>query len=277
MRSPAPEDERRRVRALADADLLAAMRDGDSWAWGEFGTRFEPVLLMYARRLGVPSEVRRERVLDLLADEGMRLAAGRGAVPAQLVAYLARALRHRYLNEKRSAARRAAAYAAAMTASGSAGSRDAHVPEPPPGQSVAGRDMVSEGVVEYACSEATLRDARGPLGNAPRGSSTVDALVAYIRSHLSDDDQRILGWEERQMPHRQIADWLGLSYEAATKRIWRLKRRLQALTLEYYARVSTPEERRELERLFRRTAMRPPGALVTTPNAPRHEPKETEP
>jgi hypothetical protein len=55
------------------------MRTGDTWAWGEFGTRFEPLLVAYARRIGVPHDVRRELVLDLLADEGLRLAEGRGS------------------------------------------------------------------------------------------------------------------------------------------------------------------------------------------------------
>jgi DNA-directed RNA polymerase specialized sigma24 family protein len=276
MQSLSPEDEHRRVRALTDAGLVAAMRDGDTWAWGEFGTRFEPVLLAYARRLGVPSEVRRERVLDLLADEGMRFAAGRGAVPAQLAAYLARALRHRYLNEKRSAARRAAAYDAAAT-SGSGALQDESDLVLFRRQTVPGRAVVNERVVEYACSEGTLRDARGTLGTPPRGSRTVEALVGHIRRHLSDDEQRILGWEERRVPHRQIAEWLGLSYDAATKRIWRLKRRLQALAVEYHARASTHEERRELERLFRRTGVSPVGTSVVTRIMPPHDVKETEP
>jgi len=61
------------------------------------------------------------------------------------------------------------------------------------------------------------------------------------------------------MPHRQIAEWLGVSYDAATKRIWRLKRRLQSLAAEHYARISGAHERRELERLFRRSGIGLPG------------------
>ena len=90
-RARTAEEERRRVRALTDASVIQAMRDGDAWAWGEFGVRFEPVLLEYARRIGIPADIRRERVLDLLADEGMRLAERRVVVPSQLRAYLAKA------------------------------------------------------------------------------------------------------------------------------------------------------------------------------------------
>ena len=251
VRSRTPDEERRRVRALTDAGVIAAMRQGDSWAWGEFGVRFEPLLLAYARRIGIPADVRRERVLDLLADEGMRLAEGRSVVPAQLPTYLAKALRHRYLNERRSTARRAAAYKAAAF--------DSH-----PGEALDGSDAkhrspngaqrsgsVQEPLITYVCSEGALRDALGPEGNPQTANHAVEAVVAYIRRHLTDEEQQILGWDERRIPHRQIADWLGVSYDAATKRIWRLKQRLQGFVADYCARVSTTEERRELERQFR--------------------------
>ena len=126
-------------------------------------------------------------------------------------------------------------------------------------------------------AKATLRDARGPFSTPPGGSRAVQALVAYIRRHLSGEQQRLLGWEERRVPHRQIAEWLGLRYEATTKRIWRLKRRLQALTVAYHAVASTDEERRELERLFRRAGVSLAGAAAVTRIAPRDDLKETEP
>ena len=72
-----------------------------------------------------------------------------------------------------------------------------------------------------------------------------------MRLQLTDEEQQVLGWDERRVPHRQIAEWLGVSYDAATKRIWRLKRRLQALVADYCAHAPAPE-RTELERLFRR-------------------------
>jgi hypothetical protein len=259
-RSRTLDEERRRVRALTDAGVIAAMRDGDLWAWGEFGVRFEPLLLAYARRIGIPADARRERVLDLLADEGMRLAEGRGVVPSQLPSYLAKALRHRYLNEKRSSARRAAAYTAA--------SFESHSGEAP-GESGAtrrngpsGGEALRERLVESACSEGALRDSLGPADSSQRASPAVETLTAYIRLHLTDEEQQILAWEERRMPHRQVAEWLDVSYDAATKRIWRLKRRMQALIAEYCAHPSTPEERREFERLFRRTGDNGVGPVV---------------
>jgi len=82
----------------------------------------------------------------------------------------------------------------------------------------------------------------------------VAGLAAFIRVHLTEEEQQILAWEERRVPHRQIAEWLGVSYDAATKRIWRLKRRSQTLAA-HYAQVMPPEDRREMERLFRRAAV----------------------
>jgi DNA-directed RNA polymerase specialized sigma24 family protein len=249
------------------------MRGGDTWAWGEFGTRFEPVLLAYARRFGIPAETRRELVLDLLADEGMKFAEGRGAVPAQLPAYLARALRNRYLNEKRSATRRAAAYVAAANASDPGASPR----EATPGSRVRGRAddaALHESVVEYACSEATLRAAREPDTDARDANPVMEQFVTHIRRHLTDEEQQILGWEERRVPHRQIAEWLDMSYDATTKRIWRLKRRLQALTAEYHTEIPAGDDRRELERLLRRSGATPPGRAVTSTAKP-DDSKET--
>jgi len=170
IRSRTAEEERRRVRALTDAGVIAAMREGDTWAWGEFGVRFEPLLLAYARRIGIPADARKERVLDLLADEGMRLAEGRGVVPAQLPAYLAKAFRHRYLNAKRSSARRAAAYSAAATESDHNGARGPAQAERASPNGKTGGASVRERLIEHVCSEGALRDALGRLrfANRPR-------------------------------------------------------------------------------------------------------------
>jgi len=254
IRSRTAEEERRRVRALTDAGVIAAMREGDTWAWGEFGVRFEPLLLAYARRIGIPADARKERVLDLLADEGMRLAEGRGVVRAQLPAYLAKALRHRYLNAKRSSARRAAAYSAAATESDHNGARGPAQAERASPNGKTGGASVRERLIEHVCSEGALRDALGPSVRQPSTSRVVAGLAAFIRVHLTEEEQQILAWEERRVPHRQIAEWLGVSYDAATKRIWRLKRRSQTLAA-HYAQVMPPEDRREMERLFRRAAV----------------------
>jgi hypothetical protein len=184
----------------------------------------------------------------------MRFAEGRGVVPAQLPAYLAKALRHRYLNEKRSSARRAAAYsAAAMDSDHSRARSQAHA-EPASPNGKTGGASVRERLIEHVCSEGALRDSLGPTVHQKPTSRAVEGLAAFIRMHLTDEEQQILAWEERRMPHRQIAEWLGVSYDAATKRIWRLKRRSQTLAA-HYAQVLPPEDRREMERLFRRAAV----------------------
>jgi hypothetical protein len=62
-----------RVEGLSDAALLAAMGEGDAWAWGEFYTRFRPVLAAFARRAGATPEEREVCVDEVLADQGARL------------------------------------------------------------------------------------------------------------------------------------------------------------------------------------------------------------
>jgi hypothetical protein len=102
----------------------------------------------------------------------------------------------------------------------------------------------------------------------------MEQFVTHIRRHLTDEEQQILGWEERRVPHRQIAEWLDMSYDATTKRIWRLKRRLQALTAEYHTEIPAGDDRRELERLLRRSGATPPGRAVTSTAKP-DDSKET--
>src|SRR5689334_4145588 len=88
--------DERRVRALDDQALVAAMRDGDDWAFGEFLARFRPALAQYA--VGrIPSELHAECVDEVLEDEALRLVNPRAIMPTQLRAYLIGAVRKRHL------------------------------------------------------------------------------------------------------------------------------------------------------------------------------------
>jgi hypothetical protein len=73
----------RRVRALDDQGLVAAMRAGDEWAFGEYLARFRPALLLYAQGR-IPTELYAECIDEVLEDEAMRLSDPRALVPAQL-------------------------------------------------------------------------------------------------------------------------------------------------------------------------------------------------
>jgi hypothetical protein len=222
--------EGRRVRALSDEQLVQAMRDGDELAWGEFDDRFRPLLEDFARRTGIPQWDWSSCVTEVLDDEALKFASRRTPLPTSLGAYLVRAVHNRRLKLKRAASRRDQYYAAA--ADHAAG--------------------VAERVVVALCSESAIRASAGPeLAAPPRLSSGLARLARVLQAELSEEELLLLTWRSAGVPLRQISAWLGVSYDAAAKRTMRLCRRLRAVAR---VRVDSfpPEERREIDRFFRR-------------------------
>jgi len=218
----------RRVRALDDHALVAAMRAGDDWAFGEFLARFRPVLLLYAEGR-IASELHAECVDEVLEDEALRLSDPRATVPSRMRAYLVGALRKRHLAVQRSRGRRRrhhedAAYDA---------------------------DSGAIAVVRSVCAESTIAASRGALANDRQHPTAVEQLAAAMAAELDDEAIGLLTWIGRAVPHRTIAEWLGKSYDATTKQIWRLCRRLERAAPQYVAALP-PDAQRELERFFRR-------------------------
>ena len=195
--------ERERVRALGDAALVAAMREGDPWALGEFMARFTSPLESYARASRIPRSDWNVCVVGVLEAEALRLARPDQPVPQQLTSHLVRAVRNRGLRLKRS----------------------------------------------LLCRERDFLLVAEPLPSKP---TAFQSLAAAVRRDVTREEELILGWIAHGVPHRQIAEWLGVSYEAATKRIWRLCRRLRARAAEH-AEALAPEERGEAVRRVRRT------------------------
>jgi hypothetical protein len=223
----------RRVRALDDRALVEAMRDGDDWAFGEFLARFRPVLALYADGR-IATELHAECIDEVLEDEALRLSDRRSMVPAQLRGYLVGAARKRHLAVKRGRARRRRWYEEA--ASDSPATSD-------------GRERV----VRSACAESTIAASRG--GSESRDDDAeptpLEQLARAMEGELDDEARRLLVWIGRSVPHRTIAEWLGKSYDATTKQIWRLCRRLERAAPAYAATLA-PAAQRELERFFRR-------------------------
>jgi DNA-directed RNA polymerase specialized sigma24 family protein len=217
----------RRVRALDDDALVDAMRAGDEWAFGEFLARFRPVLLLYAEGR-IPSELHAECVDDVLEDVALRLADPRTVIPSRLRAYLVSALRKKHLAVKRSRARR----------------RRHH-------EDAAYDDDGSVAVVRSVCAESTIAASRGALASDSPHPTALEQLAAAMAAELDDETIRLLTWIGRAVPHRTIAEWLGKSYDATTKQIWRLCRRLERAAPQYAATLP-PDVQRELERFFRR-------------------------
>jgi len=57
------------------------------------------------------------------------------------------------------------------------------------------------------------------------------------------------------IPQREIAEWLGVSYAVARKRLERLRARLTEVAM-HYANTLEPDDARELQRFFHRCRAR---------------------
>jgi DNA-directed RNA polymerase specialized sigma24 family protein len=219
---------------LGDHALIDAMRGGDDWAFGEFLARFRPVLLAYAEGR-IPDALFPECVDEVLEDMAIELADPRAVVPTQLRAYLVGAVRRRHLALHRSGTRRRRWYEEA--ARGGLSTTD-------------GR----EGVVPSVCAESTLAASRGiDAMDAVEGTgpTALQQLAHAMEHELDDESRQILVWLGQSVPHREIAGWLGKSYDATTKQIWRLCRRLGRAAPAYAATLPRAAQQ-ELERFFRR-------------------------
>jgi DNA-directed RNA polymerase specialized sigma24 family protein len=226
----------RRLRALSDAVLVDAMRAGDELAWGEFVDRFRPLLEHFAQRTGIPRWEWDTCIAEVLADEALKLASTRQlALPASLGAYLVRAVRNRHLRLKRAAARRDRHYASASDASAAGSARQ---------------------IVASLCSESAIRASEGPASDETGASSGLARLAATLREELSEDELLLLTWRGAGVPHRQAAEWLGITYDAAAKRVARISQRLRAIA-QLRAATFPSEEQPELERFFRRVGVTP--------------------
>jgi DNA-directed RNA polymerase specialized sigma24 family protein len=220
---------------MGDAALVAAVRCQDESALREFYLRYRPMLLVVAARCGVPPGDREPLVEDCLTDIAIHFITVSASPPRSLAAYLARSLRNRVLNAERSRQRAAAAHGAEI------------VGEPTEGQ-LAG------------CSEFARRASGGV--NEPPLSPALQRLAGALVAGLSDDDRVLAAWMSQCAPPRQIAVWLGIAQKAASKRIERLRERLQAAALRHVESVEGEERRELLTFLGRATLASGPAARL---------------
>jgi hypothetical protein len=169
----------------------------------------------------------------VLEDEALRLMNPRAIVPNQLRAYLVGAVRKRHLALKRSSARRRrrhedAAYDAYVAADGGLSA-----------------------VVRSVCAESTITASYGAGVSERPEPTAIEQLAMAMSAELDEETVRLLTWIGRAVPHRTIAEWLGKSYDATTKQIWRLCRRLERAAPQHAAALPA-DVQRELERFFRR-------------------------
>jgi DNA-directed RNA polymerase specialized sigma24 family protein len=227
---------RRTSGAIKDYDIIVAMRRGEAVAFEQYIERFHGILLDYARRAGVAPSERDELVSELLDDVAIQLVTRSGPLPQNPRMYLLSALRHRLLNRKRGSERRRRLVSEAAHASYA--DRD-----PAAGESAAG------------CSEEMLRASHGPEWEGAPLPPVLERLAGRLSEALHDDERLLLVAVAENIPQREIAEWLGVSYAVARKRLERLRARLTDVAMQY-ANTLEPDDARELQRFFHRCRAR---------------------
>ena len=111
-----------------------------------------------------------------------------------------------------------------------------------------------ESVVREVCSEASIRASAGPAAETPPLSPVLERLSCVIDSGITDEERQILRWVSASIPQRLIAEWLGITHNAARVRVLRLRERLIELALRD-AGPWRPGERQELYEFFRRSGL----------------------
>jgi DNA-directed RNA polymerase specialized sigma24 family protein len=219
-----------------DYDIVVAMRRGEAAAFELYIERFHRILLDYARRAGVHATDRDELVSELLDDVAIQLMTRSAPLPQNPRMYLLSALRHKLLNRKRGSARRQRVVSEAARAAYTG--RD-----PAAGDSAAG------------CSEEMLRASQGPEWEGAPLPRVLERLAGRMSEALSDDERQLLVAVAENIPQREIAEWLGVSYTVARKRLERLRARLTDVAMQY-TNTLEPDDARELQRFFHRCRAR---------------------
>jgi DNA-directed RNA polymerase specialized sigma24 family protein len=219
-----------------DYDILVSMRRGDALAFERFIARFHRILLDYARRAGVPPAERDELVSELLDDVAIQLMTRSAPLPQNPRMYLLTALRHKLLNRKRGSERRRRVVSEAARAA--YGDRD-----------------LATGEAAAGCSEDMQRASRGPEWECAPLPRVLERLAGRLSEALSADERQLLVAVAENIPQREIAEWLGVSYAVARKRLERLRARLTEVAMQY-ANTLEPDDARELQRFFHRCRAR---------------------
>ena len=214
------------------------MRRGSYEALREFYARFEPLLARYAARAGISTETWEDDAHDVLCDvvmalvENTRPARSRNDV-RDIHAYIRRAFRNRLLDAKRAAARREHRDADATSSAAETGER----------------------MVLSTCSESSVRAANADIeGTEPAPSPALARLASVLDAELSMSERQMLTWVSNNVPMRDIALWLEISYAAAKVRLSRTRSRLRERALRHVNECAGAE-RAELLDFFGRSAI----------------------
>lgn len=250
---------------LADRDeerLIAAMREGDPDAMQAFFERFAPVLHRKAARMRVAHERREECVTELLVDTAMRIIEHRLPRVRSVANYLVRALHNRVLNERKKARRdeRRTATAAARDAPDCGDGERAVIAVMSEFAMRAARGNEVQNIDGSDDSSDASSDAASDADSAWRAA--VRRLGAALQGEMSEDEDRIMAWLGDRISQRDIAEWLGASYDAIRTRVSRLRAELAEATERHERSLPAPErvivERIRSERAYQRAPRKAP-------------------
>ncbi|MDQ2889008.1 MAG: hypothetical protein M3R65_00450 [Gemmatimonadota bacterium] len=219
-------------RKLEDVELLAGVRRNDLRALCRFVERFEPLLRDQARRLGVNRSERRNVVTGFLDDMLVKLATSPvSQVPRSLSSFVVTSFRNVVADIHRDLLMR---------------ERQSRGQE---------EFLGSQHVVRAGCSEFALRSAEGPSFGEEISAAAATVFVKKLVETCSRDERQLLVWTAHRVPLRECARWLGISYESAKQRIFRLRVRLLRESAVHLAGLSD-QDRAAVERLLSRAGVR---------------------
>lgn len=224
---PTRDRRRQRYAALTDHQLVMAMRVHDPDAYEAFFVRFEPNAVRYARRLGIPDDVRDDCVMEAIEGTMDELVLPGRRIPPSVSAYIACAIRHRHGNVRRARSREERRLAALAVHRGDEGP-----------------------VVAPAMSEHLLRLVTDEDAGGDDESSATRALTRFVYAHTTVEEREMMRLAREGATQAEIGTQLGLAHQTAAKRITRLRRRLT--TAAYGFAETLPEADGErIRRLLR--------------------------
>jgi DNA-directed RNA polymerase specialized sigma24 family protein len=215
----------------SDVDIVLRMRTGNPADFERFVERFHPMLLDCARRAGIGQPERDDLVSDILTDVALHFLTPGAAAPRNPRMYLIASFRNRLLNEVRGNARRDNCIGGAV--------RDAAV------------DYADSADIAAGCSQAAVRESRGPGWESAAIPVAVRKLAIHLAEALTVEERQLLVAVAEDVPQRQVAEWLGLSHAAARKRLERLRGRMARVAVQFTGTLP-PAEAHEVQKFFRR-------------------------
>ncbi len=231
-RDEGPDDKhtaRDRCARMSDAELVAAVQEGDSPALDEFIVRFSRLLFDRARRLGIPRIQCEDAVVWVIETVAQRLALGEILIRSSVAAYLVRCFQREYARTEKKEQVRADMLRERM-----------HDPA-----------RTGEHMVIGLCSEYAVGASRGPGWEPPPASLAVERLATMIEDELTADEERLLVWMSNEVDLSAIAREFGLKYDTLAKRVRRLRERMRTAALRHAEQFEL-EERKVLVRFFTR-------------------------